>query len=612
MLADANALDFIFTTSESAALALEATLISEFRPKYNVLLKDDRRHPYAVITFSEEYPRVIISRTRRARRGDRIYGPFVEEHKLRRLLTLIHTVFPLRQRKRPLFKDRPCINYDLGRCPGVCQQLVTPEEYSKTIANVDKLLSGRVTEVLSDMRNRMQHYSDAMEYEQAAAIRDKIASLETNFLVDTVGTQLIDDQLITTDIVAKDAFACRDVFAIATGKDHAKTVLFQIRGGKVTSRLVFSVEAHGQPAGELLDAVISCHYGAVTHPMEIPEEVVVCPGVPDRYGLRRLLSEKRGKKVKVRETRGRSGVAKIVWKNADIELNVEAKLKMHIARDLRVLADTLRPYCSHGNKIISENVRNFSSEEPGDTQNRDDLDLSRIECFDISHTSGSNAVGSMAVFVDGQPAPSEYRRYHLDARFSYQGHPDDFESIRETLRRRLRHFSEGVNTESKDNSRLPSLLVIDGGKGQLGAACEVLENCGLIDVIPVVSIAKGEEAVFAPSFADPINYDADTDSCVLNDGVRLLCRIRDEAHRAAITAHRVRRGREALKSGLDSIPGLGAKKRGALLDHFKGSSEAVAAADRTQLMNAAGIGPALADRIFNHFHSTNQGHESGT
>ena len=169
-----------------------------------------------------------------------------------------------------------------------------------------------------------------------------------------------------------------------------------------------------------------------------------------------------------------------------------------------------------------------------------------------------------------------------------------------------------MNTESKDNSRLPTLLVIDGGKGQLFAACEVLDSYGIIDVIPIVNIAKGEEAVFAPSFADPINYDADTDSCVLNDGVRLLCRIRDEAHRTAIAAHRVRRGKEALKSGLYSVPGIGAKKRGALLDHFKGSSEGVAAADTPQLMNAAGIGPALADRIFSHFHSTNQGHESGT
>lgn len=230
--------------------------------------------------------------------------------------------------------------------------------------------------------------------------------------------------------------------------------------------------------------------------------------------------------------------------------------------------------------------------------------LHRIEGYDISHTGGSNAVGSMVVFLDGLPAPAEYRRYYLNDDSSSMGHPDDFESIRETLRRRFRNLPVGSMSNALASSSLPDLLVIDGGKGQLSAAADALEEVGLKDILPVISIAKGEEEIFVHGKSQSINFDNERQTHFMNDGIRLVCRIRDESHRTAVRAHRRRRGKQVLTSGLGSIAGLGAVKRAVLLEHFKGSSEAVAQASEQELKMVTGIGPALAKKIHDQFHSS--------
>lgn len=630
MVTEARAVDFIVTRSESAALALEASLVAEHRPRYNVLLKDDRRHPYAMITFSEQYPRIVVTRTRtRRNREDRLYGPFVDEGRLRQVLACIHSVFPLRQRPRKLFPDRPCINYDLGRCPGVCQELISPEEYAKTIAKVDKLLKGRVEEVLHELREEMNALSTAMEYERAAKCRDRIATLESVIYVEPLpgeqpgqtGLQdFMQESEDAASIVSMDAFVSRDVFSIAHSESVGKVVLFQVRCGKVIARLVFSVVHKGLSAPEdLLSAALTSHYAEANHPMEIPEEVVVSIPVTDSDMLRRALSEKRGKAVSIRLPGANTfSLSRIVQHNADVELGLESQRSSDILRDVNGLSKLLSPYFQNlVANVNEEDVQSINMAPPlgqGDAFGRAAqsvetviekplLQLARIEGYDISHTSGSNAVGSMVVFLSGSPAPSEYRKYNLHSESSSQGHPDDFESIRETLRRRFKSFPIGSYSSALSSSSLPDLLIIDGGKGQLSAAVEALEEAGLKDALPVISIAKGEEEIFVPGESRSINYDEETQSWFMNDGIRLVCRVRDEAHRTAVRAHRKRRGRQVLKSGLDSVAGLGAVKRSALLDLFNGSSEAIAKASEQELRKAPGIGPALAKKIYDHFHS---------
>lgn len=604
MLQEARGVDFVVTDSESAALALEASIVAEIRPKYNVLLKDDRRHPFALITFSEPYPRIVITRTRRKKSVDRIYGPFVDESRLRRVINVIQTVFPLRQRQKPLFSNRPCINYDLGRCPGVCQKLISEEEYGHTIKQVDKLLSGRVDEVIKQLKMEMSSLSHAMKYEQAAQVRDRISTLEDVFYGEEwLGDPFLCDAQTASTIVSQDSFQSRDVFAIASEDDIAKVVLFQIRGGKVISRLVFTPDAsQGASKEDMLNTVLSAHYAEVTHPMEVPEEVIVATPLVEMDLLSEALSEKRGKAVLVRLP-GMKGkkIAAIVQKNANLETKIETQRADDVVRDLVALKDMLVPYIDIDKlrvEGIASEVEEDVTQEKGQT-----ACFNRIECYDISHTSGSNAVGSMAVFIDGTPALHDYRRYYLDATASSQGHPDDYESIKETLRRRLRPIAPTSTTDSASPISYPDLLVIDGGKGQLSAAAEVLDDLDLSTKIPVISIAKAEEAVFVRGKAQAINYDPIEGYHVMNDGVRLICRLRDEAHRTALNAHRKRRGKQALRSGLDSVPGLGRIKRDTLLEHFNNSAEAVASASPQALQEANGIGPALATRIYDHFHS---------
>lgn len=597
MITEARTVDYVITDSEAAALALEAAMVNELRPPFNVLLKDDRRHPFALITFSERYPRIVISRNRKSRRSlDRLYGPFVDESRLRHVLNAIHTVFPLRQRRRPLFSDRPCINYDLGRCPGVCQELVSPEEYGATVAKVDKLLSGRVNEVLNEMCGEMQVLSDAMLYERAAEVRDNITTLERTFFVH--GDVLLQESEAAATIIDGNPSTCRDLFAIACTGSIGKVVLFQVRGGKLISRLIFSVSrgaSSDQTHGEMLSAVMASHYSEVVHAMEVPEEVLLCEEATEMEILRTVLSEKRGKSVSVRlvGTKARA-IGNIAQKNADMEVRLEAERAKDIEKDVHKLEVMLSPFYP---SLFGTNKIGDIDSRPGST---DDLKLClhRIECYDISHTSGSNAVGAMSVFTNGVADSSEYRRFNLGENVSSQGHPDDYESIRETLRRRFRKSTE-VEASA---THLPDLVVIDGGKGQLSAASNTLAELGIRNELALISIAKAEEAIFVEGITTSINFDEDSGQCIINGAVRLVCRLRDEAHKTAVGAHRKRRGKQALRSGLDSVPGLGNVKRSALLENFNGSAEAISQASAADLQTTNGIGPALARRIFEHFH----------
>lgn len=594
MVREASALDIIPTNSEAAALALEAALVAETRPVYNILLKEDEgRYPYARVTWSEPFPRVVVTRERRAaKQRDRLFGPFVDEGMLKRLLHVLYEVFPLRQRAKRLFSDRVCMNYDLGRCPGVCQDLVGVEEYRRTVEKVEKVLAGGVGEVVAEMRDEMRALALNMRYEEAGRVRDRVRLLESVF-EGGHGDMVVGGVEEAASVVSADTQVSRDVFCVAKGRAGGKVVLFQVRGGKVIGRMVFSVkDSEGVGEGEVLEGVLGTHYGGVRHRMEVPEEVVLGARIESIEDLKRVLKEKRGKKVSVRVGGGKlKPLVAIVQRNAQHEVELEEKRVENVRKEVRELDEMLTPYFG---RLLGRGRKTKGDENVM-------LRLSRIEGYDISHTSGANAVGSRVVFEDGIAVPSEYRKYNLDEEVSWDGHPDDYESIRQVLKRRFKR-TEASSGSGEVPSDVPDLLLIDGGKGQLSAAKDVLDELGLEDKLAVIGLAKGNEEIFVPGRTESINYDEDTQAWIMNGGVRLLCRIRDEAHRTAVQSHRRRRGRQALRSGLDSVPGLGAVKRASLLAHFNGSSEAVSEASPGELQKATGIGQALAQRIFNHFH----------
>jgi excinuclease ABC subunit C len=600
MINAARSVELVATGSEAAALALEATLVRERRPPYNVLLKDDRRHPYAVITFSEEYPRVLIVRNppryRRRNNPDRYFGPFVDEGRLRRILRVIQSAFPIRQRAKPLHPSRTCMNFDIGKCPGVCQRLISPEDYGRTMTQISAILSGRVKQAVAEIESDLKAAIVHLEFEKAATLRDRRDSI-TAGLIDRDSTWLDEDVSAAASVSDPANSVSRDIVASIAGRTNgsthgiAKVALFQVRDGSVLGRLVFSVQGPARStateftdeasiAGSAMNAALTEHYSNISLPEDVPDEIVLATPVLDDNALLLLavgLSEKRGKAVRVKRGTGRtSSICKLVKRNAELELELEQKQRCRLDEGLASLAVLLAPYFDK----ITPHCR-----------------LRRIECYDISHTSGSHAVGAMAVLHDGSPVTSENRRYILGDESSALGHPDDYESLKATLRRRFDLSSPARSgTSSLDrNDRVPDLIVIDGGKGQLMAAVEVLRSSDLTRGIPVVSLAKRVEEVFVPGETHAINS-----AIGVNSAVTVLCRARDEAHRAAVRDHRRVRGRAALQSGLDNVPGLGRARRMALLAHFPGGAPAIAASNVAELEQVPGIGKALAQRIHMH------------
>jgi excinuclease ABC subunit C len=587
MVRSARSVEFVATGTEAAALALEASLVREHRPPFNVMLKDDRRYPYVVVTHSEEYPRVLLIRNASNRRHplDRLYGPYVDEGRIKAVLRAIHTAYPLRQRARPLHRSRPCSNFDLGLCPGACQRLISPEEYQTTIAQVEKLLSGRGTEVVELLKEEMTHAAATRDFEHAGVLRDR-----RNVILDTglLGEELAEaaaaagsfaDPMRSETAIAQDIVAC----AADEAGGMAKVALFQVRSGCVIGRLAFTLhygrderyEAVGRVeklAGlSLMTALIDYYSRVGENPMELPAVVVLATAPTnenDSAMLAAVLSTKRGKAVRViRSGPQTRQLAAMVVQNAEMELELDQKRCAVVTEDLRLLRKLLVSY--------------FADDAVAET-------FQRIECYDISHTSGTHAVGSMAVLNIGVPAHAENRVFVLDGEYagvSTLGQPDDFASIAATLTLRL-----------ASSSPKPDLIVIDGGKGQLSAAVRALRGSAYAS-IPIVSLAKRAELVFVPSESEAVNEGAEIGGL----GVRVLCRARDEAHRAAVGAHVRKRGRAALASGLDGIPGVGPSKRAALLAHFRGGAAMIAIAHVDEVASVPGIGESLARRIAAYF-----------
>ena len=352
-------LEFIVTDTEAEALALEANLVKQHQPHFNVLLKDDKKYPYVCITWSEDYPRIFITRKRRLGNSkDRYYGPYVDTRLLRDTLDLIKRTFPLRQRRKPLFKERPCLNYDLGHCPGVCQQLITPEAYHQTIKKIAMIFQGRTGELIDLLQTQMERAAEDLNFEQAAKIRDQIQALERLTAAQKIKVSLPDDTV------------SRDAIALAADGENCCIQLFQIRAGKLVGRLGFFSSVNDTP-GVILQRVLEAHYATV-EAVEIPQEIVVQHELPQAEILTAWLSQGKGRKVKLiaPQRQGKAELIEMVVKNAQYEL---AKIQKEATANLQAMEDLAAI-----------------------------LDLPdlprRIEGYDISHFQGANAVGCQVVF----------------------------------------------------------------------------------------------------------------------------------------------------------------------------------------------------------------------
>ena len=571
MVRQVQDIEFIVTDTEAEALVLESNLIKEHQPYYNVLLKDDSSYPYLCITWSEDYPRIFVTRRRRLRSpSDRFYGPYVDVSLLRRTLALVKRVFPLRQRPQPLYRDRTCLNYDIGRCPGVCQRMISPGDYAAILRKVAMVFQGRSDELLQLLKQQMQRHAERLDFENAALVRDQLRGLET----------LTADQKVSVP----DSTASRDAIAMAANDRLACVQLFQVRGGKLVGRLGYTADAQAAAPGTILQRVLEEHYRNVD-PVEIPQEVCVQHPLPETDLLAAWLMEQRRRKVQILTPlrRQKADLIELVERNASFALQRAQRNSDQQQLALDDLAQLLE---------LDQPPR-------------------RIEGYDISHVQGSDAVASQVVFVDGLAARQHYRRYRLQSRSIYSGHSDDFMAMAEVMRRRFRRWAKAkaegrsINQLRRNHQSVltgegfsdwPDLVVIDGGKGQLTSVMEALRELGLDSELTVCSLAKQQEQVFRPGAADPLASEPD------QLGMLLLRRLRDEAHRFAVSYHRQQRQNRMKRSRLSEVPGLGPRRVRDVLNHFR-SIGAIQMASMEQIAEVDGIGPELARQIWTFFHA---------
>jgi excinuclease ABC subunit C len=546
-------LEFIVTESELEALILEANLIKQHRPRYNVRLKDDKRYPYIKITWSEPYPKAFVTR-RMEQDGSRYFGPYTSSAAVHQTLDLLRKSFPYLTCNREITgeDERPCLYYDIKLCLGPCIGAATQEEYRAMIKGLARFLEGRSEQVLADMEQRMHAASNMLDFERAAMLRDQLQAAR----------HIVERQKVFSSITTD-----QDVVAFAREENDACVQVFFIRGGRLLGREYFVLEGtQDEDEREVMAAFLKQFYEEAAY---VPSEVLLPTRLEEALIIEQWLKSKRGAKVDLRVPR-RGQKRELVAMAAENATETLAALRAQWQAD------------AHKHEQAMAEIQEA-------------LDLStapaRIECYDISTTQGTEIVGSMVVFVHGVPRKSDYRRFIVR---SVHGQ-DDYASMREVLERRFRRWQiateetspGGPSRDVKGWAKLPDLLIVDGGKGQLAVAVEVLESFDLLDKVPVAGLAKQREEIFLPGRRKPILLPR------RSQGIFLVQRVRDEAHRFAITHHRKRRRRAGVASQLDSIPGVGPARRKALLKAF-GSIDAIRAASIEQLAAVPGIPHTVA------------------
>lgn len=539
MVAKIADIETIVTSSEVEALILECNLIKKYRPRYNIMLKDDKTYPYLKVTVNEEFPRLYVTR-RQLRDGARYYGPYADAGAMHATVKLLRSMFPMRT-CRKMNTERPCLNYHIKRCLAPCAGLVSREEYGSMIKAVCMVLDGRTAELERDLKKRMQAAAENYAFEEAARLRDQLQAVE----------RLNEQQKAVTSNNTD-----MDIIGFAQDMTGICIQIFFVRKGKLLGRDNFFLQDEETSRAEVLTAFVKQYYNDASF---VPREIVL-PALPENDEqaiIEQWLSEKAGHK------------AELICPQRGTK-----KELLQLANDNAV-------------KLLQERLRRGQLSSKNDLEAAEELQqalglakpLERMDCFDISHTQGSETVASMVVFRNGSISKKDYRRYKI---VSAEGKPDDFKSMQEVVYRRYRDYED-----------LPSLVVIDGGKGQLSSALEVIRGLGLHD-LPVIGLAKREEEIFKEGQSESILLDRDSAA------LHLIQRIRDEAHRFAITYHRKLRGKRNLVSVLDHVEGIGSKRRQELWKAFK-SIEEMKAASVEELAAVESMNYAAAQKLYDFF-----------
>jgi excinuclease ABC subunit C len=564
LVAEIDRIDFIVTDSELEALILEANLIKKHRPRYNVRLKDDKRYPYIKVHWQDDYPKVTITR-RMERDGARYFGPFTSAQAVRQTLETLRKVFPYLTCDRQITGQdkRACLYYDIKLCNGPCIGAVSHEEYRETIAGLVKFLEGKTESIVDGMQARMKAAASALDFETAATLRDQLKAI----------AHIVEKQKIVSA-----ARVDQDVVAFAREDGDTCVQVFFIRGGKLLGREYFILDgAEDADEQAIMTSFVKQFYDDAAY---VPPEVLLPSRVEEAFIIEQWLKQKRGTKVVLSVPR-RGHKRDLVRMAAENAAETLASLRARWQAD-----------------------RHKQEQAMAELQEALDLSVApaRIECYDISTTQGTATVGSMVVFVHGVPRKSDYRRFNVR---SVQGEPDDYASMREVLTRRFKRWQEASKGELDPTdpgakarkqaawALLPDLLLVDGGKGQLSVAVEVLEDFDLFGQVPVAGLAKQQEELFLPGRKSPILLPR------RSQGLYLLQRVRDEAHRFAITSHRSRRRKVGIASQLDRVPGVGPARRKILLKHF-GSIEAIRAATPEEIAALPGIPVDVAEALKVH------------
>ena len=552
--------EFIVTDTEAEALILENTLIKRYRPKFNARLKDDKTYPFLKIDLSEEFPRVYITR-QVADDGARYFGPFASAGSVRQAMDLVKKLFPYRSCTKTITgKDpRPCLEYFINRCVAPCSGHSNKEEYERVIQQVIMFMEGDTESVTRELTYKMDDSSSKLEYERAAVLRDQIKSIE----------RVAEEQRIKVD---SNPIGDTDLIAIAQGTDETWIEVFFVRHGKLIGRDHFFMEGtQDDPVGLILGQFIKQFYETS---VVIPPSLLIQHPLEEHQLIQDWLRDKRGGSVKITcPQRGSNRkLLDVVVENANQGLAQHRVKWLNNPDVINQAMDELQEYLSLPSLP------------------------SRMECYDISHIQGTNVVGSMVVFQDGKPKTAHYRRFKIK---TVDG-VDDYASMQEMLRRRLKRLSDVRSQRAKntdDNgisitdgwSIVPDLVIIDGGKGHLSAALEVFLELGLDD-IPLAALAKENEEIFVPYTSDPIILPRNSQS------LYLVQRIRDEAHRFAITYHRNLRSKGSLRSSIDLVTGIGPKRKRMLLRRF-GSIQGIKEAPVDEIAAVPGLTRSLALRL---------------
>ena len=546
----------IVTGTEAQALHLEQSIIKRYRPPFNIRLRDDKSFPYIAVTVEDEYPRVMFTRERH-RRGVVYFGPYANAKKVRETLDVLNRAFRFRPCEGPRpgrHSGIPCLDYHIDRCLAPCVDRVSPEDYRSIIEGVIGFLSGDTKTIVRQLEREMAAAAAEERFEDAARYRNRLFAVR---------------HLAERQAASQGRSDTVDVMGIAVAGDRAAVQVFPLRDGKLVDRYGFHLEnVAGQDVQTIAEEFCLGYYGAAP---SIPPEIVVPMEIGHLTALGELLTERRGSRVQIRPAaRGdKRRLAELATKNAELAL-------------VTGRADTER----------TKQRRVAALEELRESLNLESLPV-RIECFDISTIQGTQTVGAMAVFQDGQPRKSLYRKFAIRRRTGFQ---DDYAALAEVLSRRFARAGATASAPDWDESfaAVPNLVVVDGGRGQLSAALEAMHAFELPRVA-VVSLAKREEQVYVPGQRRPVALDRSS------AGLQLLQRIRDEAHRFAVGYHRQRRSAEARESLLDDLRGVGPARRRALLTHF-GSVERILTASQEELEGVPGLPERTARAVYAQLH----------